>query len=86
MKAYKLTIFDHEGTEVNTSEIDAEVSKSLKELISGADFLVSNYGSMWPIDQVKEVGDGHRGPTVEFTDGTMTWWYNIRGAYKESDF
>lgn len=46
--------------------------------ISNADIIISDYGTAWKREFITKVGDGHRGATLEFKDGLMTYGYNIK--------
>lgn len=82
MTEYKLTQFDQQDVDIRTPEQEVSVADELQKLVSDSDFIMSDYGYMWPIDQIRKVGNSLRGPTIEFVDGTMTYWYNIKGGYK----
>jgi len=52
--------------------------RDLKSFISDADIIISDYGTAWKREFITKVGDGHRGATLEFKDGLMTYGYNIK--------
>jgi len=80
-KKYNFIPFDYNGTDHDYTYWE-QIEKDLKLLLKNSNFIVTNYRVMYPISVFKGVGNSHRGPTVEFTDGMMTYWYNIKGGYK----
>lgn len=80
-REYDFIPFDYTSQEHDHTYWD-KIEDDLKLLLKNSNFIVSNYRTMWPISAFKGVEDSHRGPTVEFTDGLMTYWYNIIGGYK----
>lgn len=80
MKEYKFIKFDHQHTVIDNPDEWKVVAQSLKDLLQKCVFIVSDYGPMWHKEDI-EIKERYRGPSIHFTSGEYTWWYNISGGY-----
>ncbi len=55
--------------------------RRLNVLLSVCDLITTNYGSMYPIENIKGTDASFRGPIINFKEGGMTYFYNITGGY-----
>lgn len=76
---YKIIYFG--GDKIAEARAD-ECIPELLELIKDSDLLTTNYGYTYSKDLIKGVGDSLRGPTVEYKDGNMDYYYSIECGWK----
>lgn len=78
--AYRFERFPPYGEDEWYDNVD-EIKKNMNEFLNNYKFIVCN-GYMYETNTIVSVGEGLRGPRLEFKNNEYEWWYNIDGGYK----
>lgn len=63
------------------AEFWKRIDKRLKILIKNCQLIVTDFGSMYHVEDIEGVEDSLRGPIIRFKDKGLVYHYNVRGGY-----